>query len=54
MSVFPTCVGVSPEARKELFFKRSSPRAWGCFFYASADKTNLIVFPTCVGVFLKE
>ena len=30
----------------------SSPRAWGCFYGRPEDCFGLIVFPTCVGVFL--
>src|SRR5690554_5800225 len=32
----------------------SSPHAWGCFFYHQLTKHLLLVFPTCVGVFLIE
>ena len=30
----------------------SSPRAWGCFRYDPAYRHDMLVFPTCVGVFL--
>ena len=32
----------------------SSPRAWGCFLAAVQVHESLRVFPTCVGVFLRE
>ena len=50
--VFPTCVGVflliavvAPEVAK------SSPRAWGCFYFNLLSANPVGVFPTCVGVF---
>jgi len=33
--------------------KRSSPHAWGCFPPNKSLNLGLLVFPTCVGVFLK-
>ena len=30
---------------------RSSPHAWGCFFYRAFFVGGVLVFPTCVGVF---
>ena len=32
----------------------SSPRAWGCFLDALRDEPESEVFPTCVGVFLRQ
>ena len=32
---------------------RSSPRAWGCFLISIITNFIFIVFPTCVGVFLR-
>ena len=32
----------------------SSPRAWGCFFFPVHCHGELVVFPTCVGVFLSS
>ena len=32
----------------------SSPRAWGCFCFDQFHRRASVVFPTCVGVFLKE
>ena len=32
----------------------SSPRTWGCFFSRSIATSNLFVFPTHVGVFLRQ
>ena len=31
----------------------SSPRAWGCFFGCLSAARHTVVFPTCVGVFLR-
>ena len=43
--------GVSVQYTKRLPAKRSSPRAWGCFYPSGEYDTSEYVFPTCVGVF---
>ena len=46
--------GVSASPPVTAFNRRSSPRAWGCFSTSSSLTKRWTVFPTCVGVFLKE
>ena len=43
--------GVSPSAESSAGERRSSPRAWGCFFSPLSLWGGVGVFPTCVGVF---
>jgi len=44
--------GVSKSERISIEAKKSSPHAWGCFLDVILKVSILIVFPTCVGVFL--
>ena len=44
--------GVSFFPKKACFFRKSSPRAWGCFSFVGHPQSWQRVFPTCVGVFL--
>ena len=44
--VSDSCVPVTEEIE-------SSPRAWGCFPLATGGRYAIVVFPTCVGVFLR-
>ena len=46
--------GVSFNKSKRKKNMMSSPRAWGCFSFPSTPIKEVSVFPTCVGVFLKE
>ena len=46
--------GVSSVLSSPLGERQSSPRAWGCFFRANFYDESIAVFPTCVGVFLRE
>ena len=48
------CGGVSGFAAILIGFTESSPRMWGCFFPMPVDKSDLEVFPTHVGVFLRR
>ena len=58
---FPSQCGSLPHARggvsgacwRRLCSWWSSPRTWGCFHKPNAPPTDLSVFPTHVGVFLK-
>ena len=34
--------------------KKFSPHAWGCFCSEKENTKNVVVFPTCVGVFLQS
>ena len=43
--------GVSEKKSNNTFFKKSSPRTWGCFSSRSAFSGRGQVFPTHVGVF---
>ena len=45
--------GVSAVGEVRVLFFRSSPRAWGCFLPPNVAVIVLVVFPTCVGVFLR-
>ena len=44
--------GVSRSIAEMAWKIQSSPRAWGCFPEIIGDVIRLMVFPTCVGVFL--
>ena len=44
--------GVSDALRAVMAALKSSPRAWGCFPKDELMDYALVVFPTCVGVFL--
>ena len=44
--------GVSSSALMRKALRPSSPRAWGCFSSPDTGTVILVVFPTCVGVFL--
>ena len=44
--------GVSIKVGGTSLGKRSSPRAWGCFYGKAVAWMLADVFPTCVGVFL--
>ena len=46
--------GVSLSRFSVVIFLVSSPRAWGCFSGRGYVGIELSVFPTCVGVFLKQ
>ena len=46
--------GVSAELFPVLTRSRSSPRTWGCFFSCEWNLQSIEVFPTHVGVFLKD
>ena len=46
--------GVSSSKERRWLLRRSSPRAWGCFRAPSQPLPVPRVFPTCVGVFLRE
>ncbi len=46
--------GVSSYRRNQRCLPRSSPRPWGCFHYSTICQAFSVVFPTPVGVFLKE
>ncbi len=54
------CIGL-PHARGGVSYgkqqardgKKSSPRPWGCFSLPRSLRSNLLVFPTPVGVFPK-
>ena len=46
--------GVSAALILEEPLLESSPRAWGCFSGRGYVGIELSVFPTCVGVFLKQ
>ena len=46
--------GVSGKSKAGLLRPLSSPRAWGCFCFDQFHRRASVVFPTCVGVFLKE
>ena len=46
--------GVSNPARAFLRLALSSPRPWGCFYTGKSTADRLSVFPTPVGVFLRQ
>ena len=46
--------GVSPTSGSVGKLSGSSPRAWGCFPEIISDVVRLMIFPTCVGVFLAK
>ena len=46
--------GVSVLVPVDRDFAVSSPRAWGCFSSRISGNAERIVFPTCVGVFLRQ
>ena len=43
--------GVSNSSMGIKRCRKSSPRAWGCFYVQEDDLSGGMVFPTCVGVF---
>ena len=45
--------GVSATISLHILEHPSSPRAWGCFYVQAYLAVPDVVFPTCVGVFLK-
>ena len=44
--------GVSSSVIFSTANNKSSPHAWGCFYPPSGISVAIVVFPTCVGVFL--
>ncbi len=44
--------GVSTQILLDLLRMASSPHAWGCFHIGPNGENGVLVFPTCVGVFL--
>ena len=46
--------GVSPDKAADAAQRMSSPRAWGCFYGKRIDGVISSVFPTRVGVFLRD
>ena len=46
--------GVSIRAYAQRHVNMYSPHAWGCFLKKGARPGEVIVFPTCVGVFLLD
>ncbi len=45
--------GVSGKSLSNYILPGSSPRPWGCFYFMRYCVSDLLVFPTPVGVFLK-
>ncbi len=46
--------GVSRKKVLDFCGDRSSPHAWGCFYRYCPSYAHIYVFPTCVGVFLRQ